>query len=75
MGVFKVYWNGVFHAAAGNGLPKFAPNTHSATTLGYKPGLNVFNGYIDDVRFALMSVKIALTIMYLICILIDFSLA
>jgi len=52
-GVFTIYWNGLPHFGQGitfDTLPfRFAPNTHSATTLGFKPDFDSFHGYIDDV--------------------------
>ena len=52
-GEFTVYWNGVRHASVSILPYKFSPNTHSATTLGFKPNYDPFFGYIDDVRLTL----------------------
>jgi hypothetical protein len=51
-GVYSLYWNGILHLAPqpGSPNPPFAPNTHSAATLGFKDTeFGAFNGYIDDV--------------------------
>jgi hypothetical protein len=50
--VFKVYQDGsdLFPGVEITTDPyTFAPNTHSSTTLGFKPGFDTFYGYIDDV--------------------------
>jgi hypothetical protein len=62
-GIFKVYWNGHDHFGAGIVISTapylFAPNTHSATTLGFKPHFDNFYGRLDDVsRSLILSVNV-----------------
>lgn len=57
-GIFKVYLNGLNHFGdqfeISTSPYEFAPNTHSATTLGFKSGYDLFQGYLDDVSLALI---------------------
>lgn len=51
-GVYKVYSDAMLEHTELGGAPNspFAPNTHSAATLGFKDAVfGAFNGYIDDV--------------------------
>ena len=49
-GIFSVYLDGELFDGEISTFPyRFSPNTHATTTLGFKPGFNNFNGYVDDV--------------------------